>query len=183
MAAVVANTWLRKPAMRQTALQFFEDRERHLANAYLKQAAAWFRQASGRFANPFWELRAGEPSLVEPAEIEPRPRSDNLREALEHLRRSASINLRRAGGVRIEPRPGIEGREIVLRGVLVAPGGDVLDFLANVNLARLVELAEHHTQIPDLFEAYNRTAQPVSLPDFLTALAALVAQRILIDAI
>ena len=176
VGAVVANTWLKKPAMRQTALQFFEDRERELANGYLKQATAWFREASGRFASPFWALRSEEPPISEPPGA-----GDGRLEALEQLRRRTSIQLRRADGVRIEPRPGIAGREIVMRGVLVTPGGDALDFLANVNLARLVELAERHSQIPALFEAYNRTEPPVSLPDFLKALASLAARRILID--
>jgi flavin-dependent dehydrogenase len=178
VGAVVANTWLGKPEMRQIALQFFEDRERQIANACLKQSAAWFRKASGRFANPFWELRSEEPAVVDASG----DRDDGSETALDQLRRKASIQLRRADGVRIEPRPGIEGREIILRDTLVAPGGGGLDFLANVNLARLVELAEHHSQVPDLFDAYNRTGPPVSLPNFLTALAALVARKILVGA-
>lgn len=108
---------------------------------------------------------------------------DAVRAALEALRRKSSIHLRRADGVRTEPRPGIEGREIVLRDALMAPGvAGALDFLANVHLPRLVELAERgSSQVPDLYEAYNRACAPVALPDFLTALAALVAKGILID--
>jgi hypothetical protein len=176
VGAVVANTWLRKPQMRQTALQYFEDRERRIAGEYLKQAAAWFREASGRFANPFWEVRSEDAPAVETGDGGD---AGDLRKALEGLRRKPSIDLRRASGVLTEPQPGIEGREIVLHDTLVTPNGETLDFLANVNLARLVELAAHHTQVPALFEAYNRTGPPVSLPDFLTALASLVAKRIL----
>ena len=158
--------------MRQTALQYFDDRERLVANEYLRQAAAWFREASGRFANP----REEQP------EVGAEGQREALSKALEELRRRPSIRLRRGDGVRIELRPGIEGREVVLRETLVAPGQDGVDFLANVNLTRLLEMAEHHTQVPDLFEAYNRICAPVSLPDFLTALSALVAKRFLIDA-
>jgi len=57
-----------------------------------------------------------------------------------------------------------------------------LDYFENVDLPRLVEMAEHHTQVPDLFEAYNRAYQPVALPNFLAALALLLAERVLVDA-
>ena len=56
-----------------------------------------------------------------------------------------------------------------------------LDFVANVNVVRLVEMAPHHQRVPDLFESYNRACPPVELPDFLKALATLVAKGMLVS--
>ena len=51
--------------------------------------------------------------------------------------------------------------------------------MANVNAPQLAELAPRFTQVPDLFDAYNRAGPAVPLPDFLTALSTLVAKGIL----
>jgi hypothetical protein len=51
--------------------------------------------------------------------------------------------------------------------------------LGDVNLVRLAEIAGQHTQVPDIFDAYNRTCTPVALPNFLAALATLVAKGVL----
>jgi len=159
VGAVVANTWLRRPAMRQAALQFFEDRERRVYESYRERTARWYRNRAAQAEDPDREA---------------------ARLALEELKARPSICLRRGAGVRMEQRPGIEGREIVLRDVLVGPGlGEGLDFVESVNLARLVELAEQCSQVPDVFEAYNRVCPPVPLPSFLKALAILVAKGVL----
>ena len=66
---------------------------------------------------------------------------------------------------------------------MIIPGQPAaLDYFNNVNLPRLVYMAAHHTQVPDLFEAYNRACPPVALPNFLAALAMLVAEGVLVDA-
>ena len=93
------------------------------------------------------------------------------------------MRLRRAENVRTESKPAIEGREIVLREALTMPGVPAaLDYFENVDLPRLVDMAEQHTQVPDLFEAYNRACPPVALPNFLAALAMLLAEGVLIHA-
>ena len=56
-----------------------------------------------------------------------------------------------------------------------------LDYIANVEVCRLVEMAPHHRQVLDLFEAYNRGAAPVDLPHFLAALSSLLAEGILVS--
>lgn len=177
VGAVVANTCLRRPEMQRAALEFFEAREVEVYADCCKLSASWFRKASGRFARPFWEQRA---ELADaPLQEED---ADAARRALQELRRKAVLRLRRAAGVRVEQRPGIEGREIVMRDVLAGPGvARDLDFLESVNLPRLAELAEQHGQVPELYEAYNRVCPQVALPNFLTALAALVAKKILVD--
>jgi len=163
VAAVVVNTCLRRPAMREIALKFFDDREHEVYAGYLQKSAALYREAGGR----------------------PEVKDDRgLADALNQLKRKSAIRLRCAESVRTESRPAIEGREIVLRDALTMPGfRGVFDYFENVDLPRLVDLAPHHTQVPDLFEAYNRTCRPVALPNFLAALAMLLAEGVLVDSL
>jgi hypothetical protein len=48
----------------------------------------------------------------------------------------------------------------------------------NVDLVRLSELAPAFDDVPELFDAYNRFAPPVPLPDFLGALSLLIGKGI-----
>lgn len=150
VGAVVANTCLRNPAMQETALRFFEDREREVYEDWLKLSAAWFEK-------PFRDdLAQTAPRLL-----------DEARLALKELKRQPSVRLWRNRD--IERQAAIVGREIVMRDAM----------LGDVNLVRLAQIAEQHTQVPDIFEAYNRTCTPVALPNFLAALSTLVANGIL----
>ena len=82
--------------------------------------------------------------------------------------------------VRVENRAGIEGNEVVLKESLVSPGlPSGARFLGGVDLPRLVEIAGEHSQVPDLFAAYNRICPPVDLGNFLGTLSALLAKGIL----
>jgi flavin-dependent dehydrogenase len=165
-AAVVANTCLRRPEMQETALGFFDEREREIENHYRKQAGAWFQEGEG----PFWEAQSEKAG----------PDTDAVRRALEELKLQASIRLQRTPDVQATQRAGIEGREVVLRDALIAPStGEPLDFVSNVEVVKLVEMAPRYRQVPDLFEAYNRAGSPVSLEDFLKALATLLAAGLL----
>jgi hypothetical protein len=169
-AAVVANTCLRRPEMQETALRFFDKREREIENHYRKHAGAWFQEGEG----PFWEARS------EKVESD----SDAVGRALGELKRQTSIRLQRAPHAQAAQRAGIEGREVVLRNALIKPGmGEPLDFVSNVEVVRLVEMAPRYRQVPDLFEAYNRAGSPVSLEDFLKALATLLAAGVLQTAV
>ena len=165
-AAVVANTCLRRPEMQETALRFFDEREREIENHYRKQAGAWFQEGEG----PFWEARQEKVQSD----------SDAVGRALDELKRQTSIRLQRAPDAQAARRAGIEGREVVLRNALIKPGmGEPLDFVSNVEVVKLVEIAPRYRQVPDLFEAYNRAGSPVSLEDFLKALATLLAAGVL----
>jgi flavin-dependent dehydrogenase len=175
IGAVVVNTCLRKPAMQDTALRFYENRERAVYEDWQKLSASWFRQGFGtEFGtgfnkggdHTFWEDRAFVPGS---AATSPQP-TDAARAAWEALKRQPSIRLRRSG-LPLKPEAAIEGNEIVLRD---ATSGEV-------NLVRLSQIAEQHSQVPDVFEAYNRTCAPVALPNFLAALATLIAEKVLTD--
>ena len=172
VGAVVANTCLRNPAMQDNALRFYEDRERQVYEDCQKLSASWFRQGfSNGFrkggGHPFWEDRAGAPGSSAPAVGQP---PDAARVAWEALQRKPSIRLRRSGRA-LKPEAAIEGNQIVLRDAM----------LGEVNLVRLSQIAEGHLQVPDVFEAYNRTCAPVALPNFLAALATLIAEKVLTD--
>jgi hypothetical protein len=165
MAAVVVNTCSRKPEMRQTALDYFDAREKQVYADCKRRAAELFREASLEFARPFWERRSEEPEVSGAAA------------ALERLKARPAIHLRRTPAVSDGLVAGIEGREVVLRD---AVGG--LDYVEGVSVPRLVALAPTCSQVPELFEAYNRASTPVTLPEFLTALSTLIARGILVDA-
>jgi flavin-dependent dehydrogenase len=146
VGSVVANTCLRNPAMQETALRFFDDREREVYEDCLKLSGPWFEKERFQKTSP-------PPDQAQLA----------LNVALKELKRKPSITLRR--NREIEPRAAIVGRQIVLQDAM----------LGDVNLVRLAEIAERHTQVPDIFEAYNRAGTPVALPNFLAALSTLVA--------
>jgi flavin-dependent dehydrogenase len=177
MAAVVANTCLRRPGMREIAMKFFDDREHEVYKDYLQKSALLFGEAGDRYGHPFWSLRSGFPET--PAIKDNR----EIQDALKKLKRRSSIRLRRAESVRTEQRAAIAGREIVLRDALTVPGlPAALDYFHNVDLPRLVDIAAHCTHVPDLFDAYNRACPPVTLPDFLAALGMLLASKVLLQA-
>jgi hypothetical protein len=173
--AVVANTWLRRPAMRQAALRFHDERERTVYESYKRQAGGYSREAAAGEAQPFWGTRSEWAEGTGVAVPEER-----VRATWQELRGMADIRLRRGDGVEAREKPRIEDREVVFGSALAAPGGEPLDFVAGVEVSRLVELAPHCRQVPDFFEAYNRAAAPVELPQFATALSTLVAAGILV---
>jgi len=169
LAAVVVNTCLKRPEMVTPALEYFDQCERQVYADHLRMAAGFYRQAAARYSHAFWTQRA----RLAPDE---RP----LRAALRRLQRAKVLNLHPAEGVRREMRPGISGREIVMRETLVLPGlPDGLEYAQGVSLPTLVELAPSHRSVPALYDAYNHRAEPVPLPAFLNALALLVSTGVL----
>jgi hypothetical protein len=52
-------------------------------------------------------------------------------------------------------------------------------FVRGVDLEKLVEIAPRHGDVPDGWAAYNGVAPPVTLPDYLTALATAFAAGVL----
>ncbi len=181
-AGVVANTCLRRPEMQPVALDYFSGRERKMYAGSLWQAAQYFREAAAYHAHRFWAARAAVDQGVAPDDLEEEQwkRDPGVQAALEALRESPTIRLECAAGVRKEKRPEIAGREVVLEDALVSPAAPAgVRYLENVNLVSLVELTAEHSQVPDLFEAYNRACPPVELPAFLGALSFLLGKGIL----
>jgi flavin-dependent dehydrogenase len=182
MAAVVANTCFKKPALRQIALAMFSNRERQVYASYLRQSARYFQEASIRYPTPFWIARArvAEGSQIWDPDEEELKHDPDVLAAFDALKNSRAIRLQCAQDVRVEERAGIEGNEVVLKESLVSPGlPSGARFLGGVNLPRLLEIAEEHGQVPDLFAAYNRICPPVDLGNFLGTLSVLLAKGIL----
>ena len=53
-------------------------------------------------------------------------------------------------------------------------------YVRGVDLIRVIELAPQYEQVPDIWERYNETETPVSLPDFLVGLSTAFAAKLLI---
>jgi flavin-dependent dehydrogenase len=178
LASVVAHTCLARPAMRDTAVEFFDRRERAVYARYRHTSQTFSSAAAAAHQHRFWTDRANAELVDEGAEDEAvRLRTDpDVLRAFARLRERPTLGLRRSDRARIERRPGIAGREIVMQDCLVTEQfPDGVRFLRGVDLPHMIDLAPGHDDAGDLFEAYNRTRAPVALPDFLGALAVLVA--------
>jgi flavin-dependent dehydrogenase len=176
LAAVAVHTSLVRPSMRQAALDFYAAREADVYRAFRAMARRFLAGAAAVYDHPFWSDR------TDPEEYDD-DRAD-VEAAFRRIRQCDAVRLRRSGEVRIESLPAVSGREIVLEPRLVTlatPQG--VRFVADVDVLTLVDLAPSAGSIPDLFDAYNRHAAPVGLPEFLTALSTAVARRwLVIDA-
>jgi len=174
LAAIVSHTCLVRPAMRQHALDFFSAREAEVEAAHARASRRFLTEAAPSHPHPFWSERADESARH--AEDAPQ-----VREAFDQLRRAPSFSAHSNPAIRIEPRPAVSGREIVMEQRIVdadQPTG--LRHVRGVDLLVLLELAPSHSQVPELFEAYARRVPGVALPDFLFALALALSRRWLV---
>ena len=82
--------------------------------------------------------------------------------------------------VRLTKTPAVRNDEVTLEEAVVVAGWSVTEkglcFLRGVNVPLLVDIAGAYSQVPDLFEAYNRSAYPVTLEQFLRVLSVLIAK-------
>jgi flavin-dependent dehydrogenase len=174
LAAVAVHTALKTPAMREAAMQFYAAREREIERHYAVESRAFLASAARGHDRPFWSERADDPSRKD--------RDDALvRRVFDQLKRADSSRVAAAPGVRVEPRPVVSGIEIVLAPHVVPVDGDPVRYLYGVEMVTLLELARGSSEVPDLFDAYVRRSQPVSLHDFLLALSTAVARGWLVS--
>jgi hypothetical protein len=106
--------------------------------------------------------------------------SKDARAALERIRVLPSLEAVPGTSLRTVERPMVLGHRVVLAKHLAsdrAPRG--LRYVRDVDLEHLVEVAPLHAAVPDGWVAYNATAPPVSLPDYLAALATSFAAGLL----
>jgi flavin-dependent dehydrogenase len=169
LAAVVVNTYVRTPAMRQHALDFFSAREREIERHYTAESRTFLTAASRGHDHPFWSNRAADAE-------EPSGDADAVRLAFERLKTSPAFRVKVSDRIRVEPKPLVEGREITLAPHIIAPDSAVIRYLHRVDMVALLELAPGVSQVPDLFEAYARRHPPPSLHDFLMAVSEAVAR-------
>ena len=169
LAAVVVHTALTDASMTAAALELFNARERAMYDTLRRQAAAL----------RFWEDRTVDVTDADPDVATLRQDPEVLR-AFEELRARDAISIRTTSLVQRKSRPTVRGNRVVVEDHLVVPAfPEGIRYVRNIDLVRLSELAPSHTQVPDLFDAYNRVASPAPLPDFLGALSLLIGKGFL----
>ena len=164
------------------AVDFFDEREREVYRTYRRLSAAYFEEAAAAYDHPYWRSRAesaraaggwredatGDPDFIRQTEV---PEAE-VRAAFEGIRARQELSAVVSPDLRMFKGPAIEGHRIVLAQHLATeayPEG--MRFMNHVDLCALVELAPAHSDVSELWAAYNGISTPVSLPDFLTALA------------
>ena len=180
IAAVTANTILTHPDRRDAALEFFNDWEQRVYVEHARRSREFARSAYAAHPHPFWASRAA-------IDVDDRDDAHDVRDAFERIRSADTIAFAMSDDVRIEPRPVIRGREIVLEEAFVGrvlldpagPRGPALRFAADVDLVALARIACRQTRVPDVFEEYCRTGVPAPLPNVMSGLSLLVAKGIL----
>ena len=173
LAAVAVHTALERPAMRETALAFFASREAEVYAAFRSMTERVLAEAAAGYAHPFWSDRGDEPVPIVAAQ--------DTAKAFERLRQAARFRVARSTRARIEPRPAVQGAEIVMEPRLVSGREDAgVRYAFGVDLVVLVDLAPAYRSVPDLFAAYTQGQSPVPLPDFLRALATTLAHQWLV---
>ncbi len=175
LAAVTVNTALGTPALKETAFSFFAAREHETYARFLALTERYLLDGAPDASHPFWYDR-GAPASGDTDR-------DAVVAAYARIRQAPSIMFRAGPGVRLDTRPALRERELVLEQRLVdgaAPEG--VRYVDGVDVVVLTSLASRYQQVPDLFEAYVRDAGVVELPAFLKALSTAVARGWLLDA-
>ncbi|MGD8870916.1 MAG: tryptophan 7-halogenase [Gemmatimonadota bacterium] len=189
LAAVAVHTALTEPSMQDVALRFFDHRERTVYRRYRARSVAFFEDCARNYGHDYWKDRADAARAArasEPASADPDALADDgitaaaAREALERIRARPRLDAIAGASLRTVERPTVSGQRIVLATHLasdMAPHG--LRYVRNVDLARVVDVAPRHAEVPDGWMAYNAEAPPVPLPDYLAALATAFAAGLL----
>jgi flavin-dependent dehydrogenase len=170
-AAVTVHTALTEPAMRTTALSYFEDRERRMYADLRRLATRHLAAAASAHDTAFWSDRHFEEETPPPSPAT----TDAVHAALDRIRRSGRLRLG-AGAVRFCQGAAIQGHRIVLETRLASaavPEGT--RFVRGVDVVRLLDVAPACDDVPAAFEVYRRAVAPAGLDAFLTALATAVA--------
>jgi flavin-dependent dehydrogenase len=182
LAAVVTHTCLTQPELQLAALQFYETREAAMYQALQRTSAELARSAAGTHAHDFWAERAALDDFVTSAEPDVAAlRNDpEILAAFAAIRNAASIQLKASGSVQRLELPVVRGNRIALAAHIANPAfPHGIRYVRDVDLLKLSEMATAFEHVPDLYEAYNRNAPPVALPDFLGALSMLIAKGVL----
>ena len=174
LAAVAVHTALKTPSMRRQALDFYGAREREIERHHAAESRAFLANAARRHDRPFWAERSEDP-------YEGNDDAGDVRRAFDQLKRDPAFKVVVPPAIRIEPRPLVEGREIVMAAHVVPSNAPAVRFVHGVDVVRLLELAPCVSQVPDLFEMYTKGSGPVPLHDFLLELSTAVARGWLVS--
>jgi FADH2-dependent halogenase/halogenation protein CepH len=184
LAAITVHTALTNAGMRREALQFFDRRERQMAAGWRQPSGQFAADAAAGMQHPFWVGRAavshdsaGLGDELDPAAL---ARDPSVLAAFEDLRRRENLHVTPGSRARLEPRPMVRGREIVLEDqLLVPPCPDGIRYLRGIDLVELGRLAPQFTDVGQMYEAQRRAQPDIALPDFLGALSVLIAWDVL----
>jgi flavin-dependent dehydrogenase len=195
LAGVAVHTALIDDSMTETATSFFDAREREVYRSYRRTSAQFFEAAHAAHGGRYWSDRAAaarraggdDPAThrllsgaQDPDRITPEVPEADVRHAFGTIKELETLSSRAGSSLRTFERPGIDGQRIVLQDHL---GSDTypegMRYVRGVDLRHLVRMAPQHSDVADGWTAYNDVAPPVSLPDYLTALATAFAARLL----
>ena len=177
LASVAVNTALGDSTMVSPALELFATRERAMFDHLQRQSAALARDAAGAHVSTYWANRTDLEGVLDDSELDvARLRSDaRVLEAFEELRKRDAVTLRPSESLGFVNRAVVRGNRIRLERHLVNEAfAAPVRYCRGVDLVVMTELSGRHSQVPDLFDAYNRVAPPAPLPDFLGALSTLI---------
>jgi len=177
LAAIAVNTALADAAMAEAGLELFERRERAMFEHLQRQSAALARDAAGAHVSTYWEARGDIDDAVADGELDvARLREDpRVIGAFNELRNRSAMTLRPSDSLSLVDRAVVRGNRIRLERHIVNPAFvSPVRYCRGIDLVLMTELTGRHSQVPDLFDAYNRVAPPAPLPDFLGALSTLI---------
>jgi flavin-dependent dehydrogenase len=179
LASVVAHTYLVHPERRSLALRFFADWEEKVYATYREQSRVYAVEAYSRHPSRFWEIRASQQpdTAREPAEAT--LRLPSVVAAYEAMRNTGDVTVRRNPEVPFVQAPLVREGEIVAEDAIDLPGVAPVRYVHGLDLLTICSLASERASVPDLFDAVRTRMRHVSLPQFLAALAVLVASRAL----
>ncbi len=169
LAAVTVNTALATPALKDTAFTHYAARERETYGQFLALTRKYLAAGAPEAEHPFWADRAAADDGDEGRRA--------VLAAYERIKGAAQLELRLAPGVRLEPRPALRERLVMLEERVVDlahPEG--VRFVDGVDVVVLTRLAPRFSDVVDMFEEYQRNGAVVTLPSFLKALATAVAR-------
>jgi flavin-dependent dehydrogenase len=188
-AGVTVHTALVDSSMCEDAVAFFDAHEREVYSNYRGLSAAFFEECAHAYEHEYWIVRAaaaraatqdapmagsGDPDaeLFDAPGVPP----EEARAALDTIRGRERMAVVRGATVHIVERPTVRGHRIVRLECLASarvPNG--LRYVRNVDLRRVVELVPLYDDVVAGWGAYNAGGSPVTLPDYLAALATAVA--------
>jgi flavin-dependent dehydrogenase len=181
LASVVVHTALVDESMRSAALTLYNRRERAMYDALRRRFGELSRDAAALQSADFWRARSveeygddGEPDVAALR------RDPDVLAAFDAIRGRDSVALRPSESLQRSALPTVLGDRVRLEEHLVVPAfRDGVRYLRSIDLVKIVALAPEYDQVPELYAAYNRAANPAPLPDFLGALSVLVGKGLL----
>lgn len=177
LAAVTVHTSLLDPARSASALDLFAEREREYVVAATRELGAMSKDADRPRQGGFWGTRASLHSDELEADSVERLRDDvDVRTAFEALRSRESARLVPSPALVRTPRPIVRGNVVVEEEHLAFPGLPPARYVRNVDLLVVLDVGGATGDVGEMYTQYTRRLGPVSLPDFLGAIAVIVGK-------